>query len=119
MFTVVYKIIAKLLALHLKVLLPQLVSPQQTGFIPGRHILENVSLAWLAHDWVKATGNSALFLSLDFEKAFDRVNHEYLWTTMEWLGFGAHFILLVQSLLTHATSRVFVNGRFTSEIPLQ
>jgi hypothetical protein len=119
MLTVVYKIIAKLLALRLKVLLPQLVNPQQTGFIPGRHILENVSLAWLAHDWVKATGHSALFLSLDFEKAFDRVNHEYLWNTMERLGFSALFILLVQSLLTHATSRVYVNGMFTSEIPLQ
>jgi hypothetical protein len=104
MLTVVYKIIAKLLAPWLKVLLLQLVSPQQTGFIPGCHILENVSLAWVTHDWVKATRNSALFLSLDFEKAFDRLNHEYIWSIMAMLGFGAHFILLVQSLLTNATS---------------
>jgi hypothetical protein len=119
MLTVVYKILAKLLALRLKVLLPTIISPQQTGFIPGRHILENISLAWLAHDWIRSTGNSALFLSLDFEKAFDRVNHEYLWETLAKLGFGAHYILLVQSLLTNATSRVFLNGMFTAEIPLQ
>jgi hypothetical protein len=113
MLTVVYKIIAKLLALRLKVLLPQLISPQQTGYIPGRHILENISLAWLTHDWVKATSHSALFLSLDFEKACDRINHEYIWSIMAMLGSGAHFILLVQSLLTNATSQVFVNGMFT------
>jgi hypothetical protein len=53
------------------------------------------------------------------EKAFDRVNHTYIWETMARLGFGDHFILLVKGLLTNATSRVFVNGSFTSEILLQ
>jgi hypothetical protein len=119
MLTVVYKIIAELLALRLKVLLPNIINPQQTGFIPGRHILENISLAWLTHDWVKATGQAALFLSLDFEKAFDRVNHAYLWETLAKLGFGMHYITLVQGLLSNATFRVFLNGMFTVEIPLQ
>jgi hypothetical protein len=105
--------------LRLKVLLPNIISPQQTGFIPRRHILENISLSWLAHDWVRSTGNTALFLSLDFEKDFDQVNHDYLWETLATLGFGTHYISLVQSLLTNATSWVFLSGMFTAEISLQ
>ncbi|CAM6096717.1 unnamed protein product [Calypogeia fissa] len=71
MLTTIYKLIAKLFALCLKVFLPRLIDPQQTGFIPGRNILENISSAWLTMDWIRAKRFSALFLKLDFEKAFD------------------------------------------------
>jgi hypothetical protein len=66
MLTTAYKIIAKLLALRLRLVIPSLVSTQQTGFVPGRNILENISMAWLTADWLKHTQKQALFLSLDF-----------------------------------------------------
>jgi hypothetical protein len=40
-----YKVIAKLLALCLIVVIPSIVSPQQTGLVPGRNIVGNISLA--------------------------------------------------------------------------
>ncbi|CAM6097625.1 unnamed protein product [Calypogeia fissa] len=119
MLTTVYKLIAKLLALRLKVFLPDMIDPQQTGFIPGRHILENISTAWLTMDWIRAKRFSALFLKLDFEKGFDRVNHDYLWSTLSHMGLGRNFIRLVQSLLTDAYSRVHINGSFSTEIQLR
>ncbi|CAM6082401.1 unnamed protein product [Calypogeia fissa] len=92
MLTIMYKILAKLLALRIKLFLPRMISPQQTGFIPGRNILENVSMSWLTMDWIRAKKFPALFLKLDFEKAFDRVRHEYLWATLSKLGFSPKFI---------------------------
>ncbi|CAM6102384.1 unnamed protein product [Calypogeia fissa] len=86
MLTTIYKILAKFIALWLKVFLPKMISPQQTGFISGRHILENISVVWLTIDWIQAKHFSSLFLKLDFEKAFDRVSHEYLWETLLSLG---------------------------------
>lgn len=54
MLNMIYKIIAKILALRLKRIVPKLinplVNPQQTEFIPGRNILENVSLGLLTCD---------------------------------------------------------------------
>lgn len=58
MLNTTYKIIAKLLALRLKPLLGILISPQQSGFIPGRNILENIWVAWLTMDWVRAKEKS-------------------------------------------------------------
>lgn len=52
MLTTVYKILAKLLSNHLKPLMPRIISPQQTGFIHGRNILDNISIAWLTRDWL-------------------------------------------------------------------
>lgn len=94
-----YKILAKLLAIRLKRVLPSLISKQQTGFILGRHILENISIAWLTIDWIQKNLIPSLFLKLDFEKAFDRVDHSYIWETMHLLGIGSHFIKLVKGCL--------------------
>jgi hypothetical protein len=52
MLNVAYKILAKFLALRLCIVIPSLIAPQQTGFVPGQKILENISLAWLTADWL-------------------------------------------------------------------
>lgn len=79
MINTTYKIIAKILALRLKKILPRLINPQKTGLIPGKNILENILVAWLTAECVTKHRMPALFLKLDFEKAFERVEHTYIW----------------------------------------
>lgn len=47
-----------------------------------------MSLTWLAKDWINYMKTPSLFVKLDFEKAFDRVEHSYIWETMNLLGIG-------------------------------
>jgi hypothetical protein len=68
---IVFKLIAKLIAVRLGKILPQLISPRQKGFVPGRQILDSISIAYLIHDGAIENQSPMLFLSLDFEKAFD------------------------------------------------
>lgn len=119
MLTTTYKLIAKLLALRLRVVIPFIISSQQTGFIPGRNILENISVAWLTADWLNLKRIAALFLKLDFEKAFDRVEHSYLWEAMLKLGCGEKFISLIQGLIAAAVSKLHINGMYSDDIPLE
>lgn len=78
MLNTTQEILAKILANRLKRILPLFINRQQMGFVPGWHILENISVAWLTIDWIQRTKTPALFLRLDFEKTFNRVDHSYI-----------------------------------------
>ncbi|KAL2610767.1 hypothetical protein R1flu_022459 [Riccia fluitans] len=108
-----YKIIAKILATRLQLILPGIISPQQTGFIQGRNMMDNILSFWLTNDILIQQKRSGLFLKLDFEKAFDWVEHDYLWDTMNKLGFGELFIRLVQGLTEGAQTLIHINGTFS------
>ncbi len=58
------------------------------------------------------------FLSLDQEKAFDRVDHHCLFKTLEAFGFGTHFISLVKLLYNDIYSMLRINGSLTRPFPL-
>ncbi|KAL3682349.1 hypothetical protein R1sor_000371 [Riccia sorocarpa] len=67
-----YKIISKLLAGRLRKHLPHLVDLEQTGFVPGRRIEDNVLTLKMAEEWSRVSAEENLFVKLDFSKAFDR-----------------------------------------------
>lgn len=87
MLTTTYKIISKILVECLKPGVPKIVDQQQNGFVHG-HCITGNSLAFkLGQEHVVATLQDIIFMKLDFEKAFDQVDHSYLWSTlstMEW-----------------------------------
>ena len=66
-----YKIATKAIAKRIKTFLPKLVSYDQTGFIRGRFIGENIRLIDSVIKYTKAKNMPGLLLFLDFEKAFD------------------------------------------------
>ena len=81
-----YKIIAGVLAARLKCHLGGLVHETQTGFVPGRQIMENVTYTRDVTDWSKSTQNKAYIAFLDFEKAFDMANWRYRDEVLRALG---------------------------------
>jgi hypothetical protein len=88
--------VAKLLANRLKVLLPELVDVQQTGFVQGRHIQDNILAVKLVQEQARRSKNPTAMFLLDFTKAYDRVDYHFLWAVLEAMGFSSEFILLVQ-----------------------
>ena len=62
---------------------------------------------------------TAAFIFLDQEKAFDRVNHKFLFKTMEAFGIGENFIKWVSTIYSNATSVLCINGYFSEQIPLK
>lgn len=64
---------AKTLANRILPLIPQLVGLEQVGFVPGREARDNTLKMLNIHHWLTSTKNKGFMLSLDAEKAFDRV----------------------------------------------
>jgi mannosylglycoprotein endo-beta-mannosidase len=106
----VYKILAKTLAERLQAFLPGVIRPNQTGFVEGRSILDNVFIAQDSLDWAVESDQELVLLLLDFEKAFDRIEWNFLFTALSKLGFNNTWVRWVRTLYLHATFTIRING---------
>ena len=108
-----YKICARALAARLLKVIHYVVGPDQTCGVPGRFIGENVALLRdLAH-YCEVTNFPAAILSLDQEKAFDRVDWSFLFSTLSKMGFGDSFIKWIRLLYRNPRCSVMVNGHIS------
>ena len=104
------KIISAILANRMQKYLGKLINPDQTGFIPGRQGENNIRRALNVQSVARRSVHPSMLLSLDAEKAFDRVDWSYLNYTMERMGFNLTFIRWINTLNKDPISRVMVNG---------
>ena len=86
------KILAKLLASRLNQIIPKIVRHDQTGFIHNRQSYTNIQRLLGVLQYVKIKKLDALVVTLDAEKAFDRIIWKYLFRTLQEFSFGEQFI---------------------------
>ncbi len=87
-----------------------MVHPDQTYCVPGRSIFDNITLIRDIFDVSKLLNINIGLISLDQEKAFDRVEHPYLWRTLKAFGFCQDFIDKVKVLYGDVESVLKING---------
>ena len=111
---VIYKIISKVLANKLKQILPQIISPTQSAFVPSRLITDNILVAYEylhAMHCRKKGKKGSIALKLDISKAYDRVEWAFLKGIMEKMGFPLIWIDRVMSCVTTPSFSVCINGK--------
>lgn len=74
---VIYKIVASVMAQRLKYILPNIISPEQIGFVEGRQILDGLVVAQEVIHTFKVKKEKGMLIKLDLSKACDRLNWKY------------------------------------------
>lgn len=107
------KILAKVLARRLEGVLPSIISPDQTGFIKNRYSFFNVRRLFNILYSPSPPGVPEVVLPLDAEKAFDRVEWGYLFSTLERFGFGKKFTSWIRLIYTSPVAAVRTNNNLS------
>lgn len=112
---VVYKICSKLLANRMRPFLDEIVSEEQSDFVPGRLITDNVLVAYECTHYLRRKKGKAgaCAIKLDMAKAYDRVEWEYLRKVMLKLGFHVDYVSLVMRCVTSVSFSIKVNGELS------
>lgn len=117
-----YKLVAKVLANRLKVVLAYVISLNQSAFIPNRLITDNIIVAFeVLHSLCyKYTGNEGWFaLKLDMSKAYDRVEWGFLKKMLLRMKFSVSFIELIMNCVSTVEYSVVLNGTALPSLDLK
>jgi hypothetical protein len=104
------KVITKLLANRLQVVIQGIIHKNQYSFIHSRTIQD--CLAWaLEYLHICHKGRKKIIiLKLDFENAFDKVEHQAMRKIMEHKGFGPKWLQWMDLIFSSGTSSILLNG---------
>ncbi len=114
-----YKILTKVLANRIKEVVGSIVSPSQAYSIKGRDITDTICTIRDVVEGMGKDGKGGLVLSIDLNKAFDRVEHSFIEQTMGKFGFGERIQKWIKLIYENAKSCVKVNGILTDPFPLE
>ena len=96
---------------------PYIISKVQSGFQACKSTCDNLILMYLALEhFNNHPDEEGLLLQVDFEKAFDTVEHNFLFKTLEFLGFGNYLINLVKVAFFGCMTYANVNGHLSAPI---
>jgi hypothetical protein len=111
----IYKIMAKVLSSRLKAVMHDLISENQTAFLARRQIIDGFLVANEAVHSLKRCRVPSLIFKVDFHKAFDTVQWDYLEQVMRHMGFGEKWINLIKICISTAKLSVLINGSPSKE----
>ncbi|KAL4581186.1 hypothetical protein LXL04_017396 [Taraxacum kok-saghyz] len=116
---VLYKIIAKILATRIKVVLNHIISPNQSAFVKDRQILDGPLLISEIIAWTKKKKKKYLMFKTDIAKAYDSVDWRYLDKVMRAMNFGFKWRNWIRTCLRSSSLSILVNGSATKEFDMK
>ena len=114
-----YKILTKILTNRLKLIETKIINNLQSSGILNKTIINNALNIENIIKYIEENESDAVILKLDQEKAFDRVEHDYLFKLLEKYKFPTNFINFIKIIYRNIQSKVQVNGTFTNPINIK
>ncbi len=111
-----YKLLAFTLSNRLQKVIGEIVHTDQSGYIKNRFIGNNIRTIQDIMEYAERTDNKeAVLMLIDFKKAFDSVEWEFMFQTLSTFNFGPEFIAWIKTLYSNPKSVIKNNGWMSSE----
>ena len=113
------KIASKALAARMENVLTSIVHCNQTAYVKDRYIGESICLITDLLAYTEENSIRGILFSADFEKAFDSIEHSFIFTTLKSFGFGTQFVQWIRTIFNSTESCIINNCHSTGFFPLE
>ena len=108
-----YRIQAFILAQRMQKVMDKIICNDQSAYIKGRYMGTNIRLVSDIIDYYDTTDKSGILLMLDFKKAFDSIEMNFLLKSLEYFNFGPSFIKWIQTIYHRPSACIKNNGHIS------
>lgn len=88
--------LTRVIALRLQTILNKIINKNQTGFLKGWYIEDNLRVIRDALHILRCSNSAGFLVALDFSKAFDSLCLEFIYMVLRWYGFSPNFLSPVE-----------------------
>ena len=96
----------------------KLVHHDPVGFIPGMQGFFNIRKSIdVIHHINKLKDKNHMIISVDAEKAFDKIRHPFMIKTLQKMGIEGNYLNIVKAIYDKSTANIIINGEKEKAFP--